>query len=142
MPSVKWVESLSVYDDKIDDQHKKWIEIYNTVHAQIIGLEPTDNYLGIGEAALTEMIEYTKYHFSWEERFMRIIGYPMYEAHKNIHQAFGVKLERLLSQMQRDSHILNSEILKEIENWFINHIQKEDQKITKYARRVKEGVVE
>ena len=142
MPFIKWMESYSVHDDKIDDQHKKWIELFNRAHARMIGIEPKDENLGIGEAALTEMIEYTKYHFSSEEMYMRTIGFPMYEEHKNIHQAFAVKLERLFLQMQKGTYVLNSEIIKVSENWFIDHILTEDQKVTKYARRVKEGLVE
>ncbi|MCP4119451.1 MAG: hemerythrin family protein [Desulfobacteraceae bacterium] len=139
MPIVKWMKSLSVNDEKIDDQHKKWIELYNRVHAQMMGIEPTEDYLGIGEAALAEMIEYTKYHFSSEEDFMKKIGFPEYEKHRKIHEAFIRKLEAISYQMQEDTHVLNSEVLKVIEDWFINHILKEDQEITKYARRLQKS---
>ncbi|MBI9088872.1 MAG: hemerythrin family protein [Desulfobacterium sp.] len=134
MPRIGWVDSFSVHDEKIDDQHKKWIELYNRVHAQMMGIEPTDDYLGIGEAALAEMIEYTKYHFSSEEDFMKMIDFPGYEEHREIHQAFVRKLEAISSQMQEGTHVLNSEILKVIEDWFIDHIQKEDQNYTTHSR--------
>ena len=136
MPIVKWMNSFSVQNKMIDDQHKKWIEIYNKAHDRMMDIIPEDENLGIGEAALVEMIEYTKYHFSSEEDFMKKIGFPGYEEHRKIHEAFIRKLEAISSQMQEGTHILNSEILKVIENWLIDHILTEDPKLTKYDRRV------
>ena len=60
---------------------------------------------------------------------MEEIGFLGIEEHKRIHNDFVKKLDSLAIQMHQGTHLLNSEIIKIIENWLVNHILKEDQKI-------------
>lgn len=96
-----------------------------------MGLIPEDRTIDIGKDALKDMIEYGKYHFASEEKFMEKIGYPGIEEHKKIHEVFVGKLNTLDEQMQNGILVLNSEVIKIIENWLIDHILNEDQKYVK-----------
>ncbi len=134
MPKIEWMDSFSVHNKTLDDQHEKWIEIFNRAHGQMMGEIPEDDTLGIGETALIEMIKYTKYHFFSEEEFMKKNGFPGYEEHKRLHQAFVMKLDRISSDIQEGTFVMNSEIIKLIENWLIDHILTEDQKYATDSR--------
>ncbi|MBI9088871.1 MAG: hemerythrin family protein [Desulfobacterium sp.] len=134
MATIEWMDSFSVHNKTLDDQHKEWIKIFNRAHGQMMGEIPEDDTLEIGEAALIEMIKYAKFHFSSEEDYMKKIGFPGYEEHKRIHKAFTLKLDEISSQIQEGTFVMNSEIVKVIENWLIDHVLKEDQKYATYSR--------
>ncbi len=131
MTKIKWTEDFGIQNEEIDEQHKKWISIYNEAHDKMIGIVPVDKRDDIGKDALKKMIEYGKYHFSSEEKIMKEIGYSELETHKSIHRDFAKKLDNINLQMQQGIYILNSEIIKTIENWLIDHILTEDKKIFK-----------
>ena len=126
MSKIKWTDDFSVHDEQMDDQHKKWIEIYNKAHGLMINGAFREKDFSIGKQALTEMIEYTKFHFACEEKYMEKIKFPKRKDHKNKHDFFVLKLDRLSLQINQGIFILNSEVIKIIENWFIDHILKED----------------
>jgi len=128
MAKIKWLEDFSVGNQEIDNQHKKWIEIYNKAHDKMMGNILIENKSNIGKDALKEMIEYGKYHFASEEDFMEKIKYQGIEKHKEIHKNLVQKLNDLDKQIQQGTYILNTEIMKIIENWIVDHIINEDQK--------------
>jgi len=128
MTRIKWLEDFSVQNEEIDNQHKKWIAIYNKAHDQMMGNISIDNKSNIGKEALKEMINYGKYHFTSEEKFMEEIKFAGIERHKDIHRTLVQKLSDLDKQIQQGTHVLNTEIMKIIETWIVDHIINEDQK--------------
>jgi hemerythrin-like metal-binding protein len=128
MAKIKWTEDFSVKNKDIDDQHKKWIQIYNKAHDRMMSRNPVGEKIDIGGDALSEMIEYGKYHFAFEEKFMEKIKFSKIEEHKKIHKFFVQKLDGIAVQIKQGTLILNSEIIKIIENWLVEHILTEDKK--------------
>ncbi|MBU0972461.1 MAG: bacteriohemerythrin [Proteobacteria bacterium] len=128
MVRIKWLDEYGVGHQKIDDQHKKWLEIYNTAHAKM--MNPDENvFRTAGLEALQEMQAYGEYHFSFEENYMESIGFAGLAHHKQLHLDFLKKIEALRLDIHNGIHVLNSEIIKTIENWLVHHILNEDQKI-------------
>jgi len=82
----------------------------------------------IGVDALKEMREYVIMHFTFEETYMKEIGYPDLLQHISTHRAFDLVLEKMNSDFKKGISQLNSEIMKIIENWLVHHILVEDQK--------------
>lgn len=128
MGLIQWKNEFSVGDADIDDQHKQWINIYNTAHNRMLS-KPSEDRLSLGKDALEAMIQYTRYHFSFEEKFMADAEYSNIEAHCQMHDNFSKKLDQLSLQFHREEHVLTSEIIKSIENWLVDHILKEDTKL-------------
>lgn len=134
MPKIIWSDSLSVEDEELDNQHKKWIEIFNTSYDKMMG----DNYSilsTIGVDALKDMREYTAIHFQFEEQHMENMKYPGFTAHKRQHDLFKLHIERISKDFENGITKLNSEIMKILENWFIGHIQKEDQQYNMFRKQ-------
>ena len=46
----------------------------------------------------------------------------------SVHQAFIAKLDNLALQIHQGTFVLDSEIIKVMENWLVDHILNEDQK--------------
>jgi hemerythrin len=72
MELIKWKDVFSVKVSEVDNQHKKLIGLINQLYdAMRVG--KGREVLG---SVLTELVNYTIYHFSTEERLFREYGYP------------------------------------------------------------------
>ena len=131
MPRIKRSEELSVNVKEIDEQHRKWIAITNRLHETLMKGD-TFELLKIASMTLKDMREYTKVHFSREEEFMKTIGYPDLEAHKRLHDIFFARILQLDNEVQEGKVILQTKIMKDLSNWFKNHILSEDKKFARF----------
>ena len=128
MGLIEWSEKYSVGDKQIDEQHKRWIQIYNVAHEKMMSSDES-LFRSSGTDALKQMKAYGEYHFSFEENFMKNIGFEELESHKLLHKAFSEKIEKIFLDIHKGTQVLNSEIIKTIENWLVHHILTEDQKL-------------
>ena len=128
MSKILWDNSYSIGNEVIDKQHQELIEYFNKAHDHMLSGENTSS-LGIN--ALIRMVEYCRYHFTFEEKYMEEIGFENIHEHKKIHKAFYATLNNKIQQMDQGDYVLTSEILKLVENWIVHHILNEDKQITK-----------
>ena len=132
MPRIEWNDSFSVNNTELDDQHKQWINIHNKLHEMLINGKPGD--LGSMQAdALQSMQDYAEYHFAAEEEYLDKIGYPDFAMHRRLHDDFETKIYQYNRDIRDGERILNTEIMKELENWLLNHILVEDRKYCQFA---------
>ncbi len=128
--SIQWRKSFCIGEKTIDEQHQKWFQILHKTQKKLLGnLKCTIGE--IGPDALNEMIEYTKYHFSYEEAFLEKADYSGLTDHKAGHADLIKKLEQFNRNLNTGKTILTSEIIELMETWFIEHILIEDQKFKK-----------
>ena len=134
MPKIQWCDEYSVGNQQVDDQHKKWIEIYNTAHEKMMSAD--EKVFGSsGVDALQDVIDYTRYHFNSEEKLMEALGFDELAYHKNLHINFVAQIEKTMEEIKSGTLVLNSEIIKTIKNWLIHHILNEDQKIRPFNQK-------
>lgn len=127
MSKIIWHDSYNIGNEVIDKQHRELIEYFNAAHDHMLsGLDIKP--LGIN--ALIKMVEYCRYHFTFEEEYMEEIGFTGIKKHKKTHQDFYTKLNRNIQRLDHGEYILTSEILKLFENWIVHHILNEDKQIT------------
>ena len=136
MPIIQWSEEFSTANSEIDTQHKEWLAIYNKAHDRMMSSNDTE-FKSTGIDALMEMSDYSRYHFAKEEEWMASIGFPGMDQHKRLHRAFTREIEGMVQDLQKGNHVLNSEIIKRIENWLTHHILNEDQKIRVFTEQEK-----
>ena len=128
MPIITWIEEYSTGNELIDSQHKKWIEILNQSHDQMMSFGKKDHQQ-IGRDILSNIIDYTRFHFDCEEKWMQEAGYKEIGHHSQLHKDFIARIERIEGDFQAGNPMLNSELIKLIENWLVHHILNEDTKI-------------
>lgn len=133
MSKIKWEDSFSVHNAEIDEQHQKWIAIYNKMHESMIKESAQS---GAGAEALKAMLDYARYHFSFEEEYMRKINYPNLIEHHRIHKDFDNLIYTYYRDKQEGKVVLGTEIIRILKNWLLGHITKEDKK---YALFLEEG---
>lgn len=134
MPKIIWSDAFSVENEDINNQHRRWIEIFNDAYDKMMG---NDYSLlsRIGVDALKQMRDYANMHFGFEEQYMADIRYPALEEHMRQHKIFELQLDRIDKDFEKGITKLNSEIMKIIENWLVEHIQREDQKYNAFIKR-------
>lgn len=133
MPGIEWDDSFSVNNTEIDNQHKKWIEIFNIVHESLMAKDDT-TYLTIAEVALKEMSEYALNHFSFEEEYMHEISFPGIVGHRRIHRDFETLIFSYYRDIREGRLVLNTEVLSLIKNWLLDHILIEDKKYAAFIK--------
>ncbi|WP_461209171.1 bacteriohemerythrin [Desulfocurvus sp. DL9XJH121] len=126
MPFIEWDERMTVGVEEIDDQHKKLLAIINTLHeACSQGCNPE----AVGRAA-EELTEYTRYHFTTEERYMTACDYPEQERHLEEHMECNLKaLDFFSDHVAEINPKLGKEILVFLKDWLVNHILKTDRRL-------------
>ena len=115
--------------DFVDEEHRKLFEIientYDVINAQFLA-DKYDQIVSIIE----QLKEYTKLHFSDEERYMEEIGYEGLEAQKLAHEAFVDRLAGIDMDAVDDSQQeYLFELIDFLLEWLKNHILKMDKKI-------------
>ncbi|MEW8415465.1 MAG: bacteriohemerythrin [Candidatus Thiodiazotropha sp.] len=127
---VAWDNSLSVGIQAIDDEHQKLLTLINNLQTAV--LYPTGE--SFERQALSELVDYTKYHFAREEKLMSDYGYPDYEAHKKQHEEMIVKVMRFLDSYEKDREATIDELTGFLKNWLVDHIAGTDQQYSQFLR--------
>ena len=125
---VQWRDEYSVGIERIDNDHKKLIQLIND-------LETAVHYNAGDEferQALEELIAYTQTHFTLEEELMKEHGYPDFEAHKGQHDQMISNVEVFLRDYEEKGHKVLGDIAEHLKLWLIQHINGTDQKYAPY----------
>lgn len=130
MAEIEWNDSFSVGDADIDGQHQKWIEIHNDLHRKMVS-----GKVGAqdGIEALQAMLDYVRFHFSFEEKYMYDRHYPGFIKHRRIHKDFDCLLYGYCRKAEAREIVLNSEIINLLKNWLLDHIAIEDKKYAHFV---------
>ncbi len=133
MALLEWSDKLSVHVDEIDAQHKKLIDLINRLNeAWKEEYKPEDVRM-----VFMELIEYTKYHFTSEEKYMEECNYPDLEVHKKQHATFVNKLKKLQAKCSYNSKEVYTDLLSFLSNWILGHIMHSDQEYVPYMEGAK-----
>jgi len=131
MAFMQWSGRLSVGIEVIDDQHKKLVSIVNRLYDAMKRGKGNDILSGI----LSELIEYTNYHFTTEETLMRDNAYPGYQAHKSSHSMLVEKVMDLDLDLKAGKFALSVQVFNFLKDWLVNHIQREDKKYAPFLTK-------
>ena len=121
----------------IDDEHRRLFEIIKETNDLIHEEFLHDKYDEIVRL-ITELRDYTEFHFSDEEALMTRIQYPGLNAQKRAHSAFIERLVEIdlndLDEMDDHQQEYLLDLIQFLLDWLTNHILACDQKIGKYMR--------
>lgn len=119
---MEWSDELSVKVKEIDEQHKELIEIINQAHKINMGEDKKK-----GNEILNKLIEFTRVHFTTEEKYFKKCKYPKSEEHIVEH----VELIEKVLKFKRDYEIGKcncEEFLGFLKDWLENHLKVMDMK--------------
>lgn len=122
MDIIKWRESYETGVEEMDEQHKKLIELINTMYRV---MRQQQDGAAVDEV-LNEMTNYAAMHFQAEEAMLKDKSYHGYESHVALHAEYIKTIERLKSEYQTDPAAAEKKIYTFLRNWWLDHIVKED----------------
>ncbi len=119
---ITWDKAFCVGHEKIDAQHKKLFDIAQELHEY---RNDKKKILVI----LKELLSYTKYHFTDEEKYMESINYKDLENHKKRHVAI---INSLVHTVANINSFTMDELFQKlaviINEYIVKHILIEDKK--------------
>lgn len=133
-----WQDSYNLGLELIDNQHKVLVRIINDLD-DLLHVDFSNDKLA---SLFSELVEYTKLHFSTEERLMKTRDYDSDQriAHIRQHQQFVDQVRSLNNDSVDYSKEEAEWILKYLTNWLINHILKVDRHLVDHLNH-QEGKV-
>jgi hemerythrin-like metal-binding protein len=128
MSNINWSDELSISNFKIDEQHRKLIDIANNLLQAIHKNAPKKEFSTI----LHGLREYTVFHFNDEEEYMKSIGYPYLNQHVDEHMQIKKKVKDFQHSVFVGDYIDKNLIREMLKSWLIDHILNCDLKIKEY----------
>ena len=122
MALLRLEDNLKLNIPEIDSQHETMIRLVNQLHESM--LQGTDREVLGG--LMSQLIEYTRTHFSYEEQLMSQYSYPEYEAHKSEHNKLMQHLADLAESYHSGELLLSFAVVLELKGWATVHIEEFD----------------
>ena len=127
MPLIQWKDNYSVHYDQLDEHHKRFVGIINRLYDSVMSADSVDSMQPI----IAELMEYSAYHFSAEEQFMRDTAYQGLEAHQTQHRYYQDKIAELYRMKLDDQLEVARELIIFLGDWLLHHILEEDKQYAK-----------
>lgn len=132
MEKIIWDEKLlSVGVKQFDDEHKSLIKYLNELNDAIL-IGSTQLTL---EDILVKIIDYTKSHFSHEEKFMIHYSYPDFESHKKEHENLTKQVIDFHTRLKEGKASFSLELMHFLFDWLIKHILGTDMKYKNFFQK-------
>ena len=129
---VVWKDTYSVKVSILDRQHKKIIELINSLYTAI--QENKQN--NVLKKILFELQKYTITHFTTEEKYLIRAKYPDFKAHKKEHDSLKKRTIDFVRKSNAHTDDISLEVLNFLKNWWIHHITEIDSNYKPYMERV------
>jgi hemerythrin len=128
---IPWEDKYSVNIEKIDEQHKKLVNIINELHSAM----EVGKGKEILSSILDRLIDYVKIHFTEENMLMEEIGYPEHEKHKKEHSEFIKKVLEFQKSFKEGKYGLSVEVIFYLREWLLTHIMENDKKYSVFYNK-------
>ena len=130
MPLVTWYKKYSVNNEELDNHHKHLFAILNKMYDTCLPANSAE----CAAAVIEELIEYTDYHFTAEEKYMADKEYKEINEHRQQHRYFLDKLLGLRNCEHKDNYDYKKEVMLLLGNWLLKHVTVEDKKYSQPLR--------
>jgi hemerythrin len=123
MPLLCWKPEYSINDALLDKHHQNLFILFNTAYECVMNSAETDCVLPI----IDELMDYTRYHFSAEEQYLRERGVPELDDHIAKHRELSDKIETLRTRYHDNNLEVAKELIVVLGDWLLSHVLKDDR---------------
>lgn len=114
----------------IDDQHQEIFLALSRLRAAV--------FMGGEGEHVGDLLEYfdllTQRHFKTEEDFMRLHGYPAYEAHQEEHRFAQASLKEIRERYAEQPEALANMVVTFVNGWLKHHISEGDFQYVEFLK--------
>jgi hemerythrin len=131
MICIEWEERFAIGVQELDQHHKHLLDLLNRAYTSCMLNTPIADLKNI----FKELEEYTRYHFSAEERVMEENLYPGLCEQKQEHEIFIQKLTILMQNIEENETCTTIELVGLTEfltEWIRDHIINLDNRFGQY----------
>jgi len=126
---IHWGKNYFINVAEVDEQHAILVKLINAFQRRVA--------MGSSNEALLKsynaILDYTGFHFSYEEDLFSGHGYPETPKHKQTHKVLVKTVVQYGEQLKTArSAQLENEILEFLKQWLLDHILKTDMKYAKF----------
>ncbi len=125
---IQWNASFEVGHGMIDSQHRQLVDILNVV---MDGLKKPTGDIAT-QTALKRLIDYTRTHFTAEDKLMVQHNYPDIVAHRKQHSDLIAKVDALLADVKSGKQLVGPKTVMFLQNWLVDHILKIDKRLASF----------
>jgi hemerythrin len=130
----KWKNDFSVGIKELDDQHKSFFDILNRLGEAAGG----NKGMEIVGPVLQELNEYSRHHFTEEENWLKVIGYPGLQYQQKQHEFFISQVTDLQDRYSRGDASIPLSTVEFLRDWLLSHILETDKKYGTFMLEVRE----
>ena len=129
-----WTEKLSMFNEKLDTQHKTLFGYIN----QIIQLEELYPKSGQFAEILSKITDYGLEHFKSEERLMIDMHYPKayFDLHQAEHKNYIFEVAMFNTNFMQPGHTEPKEVINFLKSWWSSHILRSDMHFSLFIRKI------
>lgn len=139
MAAFQWKEEYNLNIEEIDKQHKKLLEIGKRAYDIAIIDDGYDRYDEI-MTIIDELLEYTKYHFEYEEKMLKEYNYDHIHNQEEEHGFYVYKINEVASRDEQDIDDNQRKVVLEIidflSEWISKHINVADRQYAVFLKTV------
>ncbi|MCF8259442.1 MAG: bacteriohemerythrin [Melioribacteraceae bacterium] len=128
MALVDWKQVYEVNIQEIDSQHKKLVKLINELHEAMMMGKAKEAMSKI----LSDVVDYTVYHFGTEEKYFDQYDYPESDIHKKQHAELVEQVAALQKKFEAGERVLTIDVMNFLRDWLHDHIVGSDTKFGPY----------
>ncbi len=130
MQPVTWSKDYSIENERLDDHHKLFFDLFKRLHDAVTDVNSTEDFNNI----LADLGKYAATHFTYEEIHMLDISYDHIKEHAAQHAIFKAKIKefnRIRNVVSREPKL---DLLDFLNKWMQGHIVGEDKKLAEWKQ--------
>lgn len=130
---IEWGDGLKIGVPKVDREHRWLIDLVNRMHRVV---QAGGKHEAVC-AVLSDLSNYTKYHFESEEAEMLSEGFPGLEAHRKTHEQLTEEVRQMDERFRGGEEGVAERLLEFLKDWAINHILHADASFGEHVAKRK-----
>ena len=127
MIRIVWQNKFSVGNEKIDSEHRTFVELIKTLSESI----ENDKPMPVIERQIQELGLYAQFHFFSEETLMLEHDFPGYKQHKSAHEHLLQTFNKRVEEFRREPRT-GMDIILFLFGWFAEHTTDVDQELADF----------
>ena len=126
MPKLVWSDQFNLGIDVIDQQHRTIMDYVNQFYdARSRGSSHKDIV-----KLVKKIVDYTMFHFTFEEDIQEKAGYPFLKPHKKTHALIAQHVSDFQSRFENGDDV-SSEVDGLLSKWLFDHLKHDDSDYVK-----------
>ncbi len=125
-----WTSAMQLSIEEIDTHHKELVRLINQLH-KAMRMQKGSSQL---EIILNNLVEYTVFHFGFEEELFANFEYPDQDKHIETHKNLIAKINSFKNDFKQGKATVSLDLMGFLKDWLKEHILKTDKQYVPFLK--------